>query len=179
MVKRFLLLTAPVLVLGACGGSFEFQIGGQSAEEAAIELIDSDLAKAVGLGPLTTTCDEVVEPEVGSEFTCRSITGEGDTIEWAVLIDREDHIDVQSQNVVLLPTLEDIENNAVEALYGDNPLEVSIDCGDRSRVLDQDNTMICDAATAAEPTVIHDATVTITDTETGAFDVLVSDEPRP
>lgn len=166
------------LLIVATGCSASFQIGGVSVEDAAINLINGDLAQSVGRGPLATTCGEVADPQVGTEFECRSRTEDNEQIDWAVVVDREDHIDVQSQNVVLVSVLPELETNAVTALYGtDNPLGVAIDCGERSRILDA-NTMVCDAAAAAEPSVIHDATFTFSDVETGDFEVIVSEEPR-
>lgn len=143
-----------------------------------MELINGDLAQMVGIGPLTTTCDEVSEPEVGTEFGCQSTSGDNQTIEWGVLVDRNDHIDVHSQNVVLQSTLEILEQDAVAVLYGDNPLGVAIDCGESSRILDGTGSMLCDAAAPAEPSVVHDATFTFTDIDSRAFEVVLSDEPR-
>ena len=120
---------APLFMVSACMGSASLQIRGQSVDEAAVELINGDFAQMVGIGPLTTTCDEVVEPEVGTEFGCLSTSGDNQTIEWGVRVDRDNHIDVQSHNVVLQLTLDALEQDAVAVLYGDNPLGVAIDCG--------------------------------------------------
>jgi hypothetical protein len=122
----------------------------------------------------------VAEPEVGTVFGCTSNTEDGDVIKWQVTVDREDHVEVQSQNVLLASNLEQVGASAVTALYGEeNPLKVTIDCGERSKVLDLDDSILCDAYSADDLQTIHDAKITSSDLDTGTFEVDVSDEPRP
>jgi hypothetical protein len=168
-----------VLLSVSCSGSVNFSIGGKGADEAALELLDGELTDSVGLGALESVCDDVSDPEVGTVFGCTSSTGDGQVISWEVTVDTEDHIDVQSKNIVLAAALPDYEAAAITALYADNPLEVVIDCGEVTRVLDNNMTMVCDASTADDPDVIYDAMFTIEDVSAGGFDVEVAEEPRP
>ncbi len=81
---RTLLLTlATLFVVTACSGDISFSIGGQSVDDAAVELIEGDLADQIGLGELTAACPEVPDAEVGTEFDCTATTADGAVIEIA------------------------------------------------------------------------------------------------
>lgn len=103
------------LAASACGsGSIGFQIGGQSVEEAAVDLIETELAEDFGT-ELTGECPEVSDPEVGTEFTCTATTPDGEVIPVDAVIDREDHIALTA--AVATPAT--IRNAAIEAIEGD------------------------------------------------------------
>ena len=102
------------LVAVACtSGGIDFQIGGQSVQEAAVELIEDDLADDLGT-ELTAECPEVPDAEVGTEFMCTATTPEGDEIPVDAVIDREDHIALTAQAAT--PT--SVRNAAIEAIEG-------------------------------------------------------------
>lgn len=163
-----LFLIAGVAILPACSGSTSFSIGGQPLHEAAEELIAGDLADQLGLGALTPTCGEIDDPEVGATFTCTATTADGTVVEFDGVVDGEDHINIESTNVVSGPV---IEQALYQALSEDNPaaelLPDGVDCGGE-RVVLVDRQMTCEVDAAAGEAGTVD--VTLTDIDNGEFD---------
>lgn len=163
-----LFLIAGAAILPACSGSTSFSIGGQSVDEAAEQLIAGDLAGQLGLGELTPTCDELDDPEVGTTFTCTASTADGRVVEFDGVVDGEDHISLESSNVVSGPV---IAEALYQALNEDDPaaglLPGAVHCGGEKIVL-VDRQMTCEVDSAAgEPGTVA---VTFTDVHSGAFD---------
>lgn len=180
MIKRewtLGVLLAACAVLAGCSASFS--IGGQSVEDAAVELISGELADELGLGELSATCPPVEDPEVGTEFTCTATTSDGRTIEFDGVVDREDHIDVQTTNIILPDKL---EANFYDALSAQNPdVELAVegfDCGEETIVLEADDPssrqVTCEVTPTGQPT--QTATLTVNDLATSDIDY-VFDEP--
>ncbi len=167
MTSRPAILLLACLTAGLSACSAEFSIGGQSVEDAATELIEGELAEQLDL-ELTAACPAVDEPEVGTEFTCTAITADGETVNIAGLVDREDHIDLGTTNVVRGDALATIAGQLAGAVTEQVGFEVTAECGDTTVVLPANNELVCtvDSAEAGEAPAI----VTITDTDTGAFD---------
>lgn len=157
------------LLFTACGsGSIDFSIGGQSPEAAAEELIETELADELGL-ELDAECEDLEDPEVGSTFNCTGTTTDDQVAEFSAEIDREDHIDVNTTNVVSPDGMLLIEQSAGEALGEQVGVAVTIDCGGATTViLDEEATLDC---TADDGTNQRDAVVIITDPATGQFRV--------
>ena len=156
------------LVAAACSGSASFSIGGQSVEEAAEELIAGELAEQIGLGELTPSCPAVEDPEVGVTFSCTATTPDGLTIEFAGVVDREDHINVEATNLVSGP---EIEQRFYETLNAQNPdaglTPDGVDCGGDVIVL-VDEQLTCDVSPQNAPA--QTATLTVIDIATGEFE---------
>jgi len=162
--------------LAGCSGDLSFSIGGQSVEEAATELIEGELADQIGLGTLVASCPEVPEPEVGTEFACTAETVDGEVIEIAGVVDREDHIDLNTTNLIARAVLGEFESAGVGVLNDQQGLALdasAIDCGDTARVFGDDTTMVC---TLTDPDTgdLFDATFTITNLDEGTFDLDVT-----
>jgi hypothetical protein len=154
-----------------CSGDFSFSIGGQSVEDAAVELIEGELAEGIGLGELEADCPEVADPEVGTEFDCTATTADGVVIEIAGLVDREDHIDLQTTNVIVadaLTTFEAAGIDLVNQTEGATLDPSAMDCGDSSIVIPADGVIGC---TLTDPSSgqLYDAVYTIDDFATGDF----------
>ncbi len=166
-VGLFLVLGAAI-ILTACSGSASFSIGGQPLHEAAEELIAGDLADQLGLGVLTPTCNEVDDPAVGTTFTCTATTSDGQVVEFDGVVDREDHINIESTNVVSGPV---IEQALYQALNEDNPaaglLPDGVDCGGEKVVLVAQK-MTCEVNPAVGEA--GTATLNLTDIDSGEFD---------
>lgn len=163
-VKTSLCVVFSICLL-AVGCSTSLSIGGQTVDAAAVSLIESDLAEEFDL-PLEATCPTVDNAAVGSEFECTATDPEGRTLEFDVLVDAEDHIEVSSINVVRADALADIEAELDSRLVdvADEPL--LSDCGDDTVILGESREMVCQIGTSAEPSLTT-ADVTVVDTTTG------------
>jgi hypothetical protein len=162
---------ASVALAAGCSGDVSFSIGGQSVEDAAVELIEGELADGIGLGELEADCPEVPDPEVGTEFGCTATTPDGAVIDFAGTVDREDHIDVETTNVIVADALGTFEAAGIDLVNETEgaALDASaMDCGDASIVIPADGAIDC---TLTDPSSgeLYDATYTITDLSTGAF----------
>lgn len=173
MLLRLSSAIALGLLASACGGaSFEFSIGGVSVEDAAVTLIEDDISAQVGMA-LEADCPAVPDPDVGTEFSCTATTPDGAVIEFAGLIDEEDHIDLSSTNVIRADRLDVWERSgagAVSELIG-GPVE--IDCGPDAVVLDPASEMTCvgtDQFGEAAPIIY-----TITDLDAGDYDIRIGE----
>lgn len=170
---------ATVAFAAGCSGELSFSIGGQSVEDAAVELIEGELAEGIDLGPLDADCPEVSDPEVGTEFACTATTPDGQVIQFEGLVDREDHIDVQTTNVIIADAIATFEAAGIDAIdrTEGTTLDVSaMDCGDASIVIPADGVVEC---TLTDPSSgeLWDAVYTVTDLSTGDFSLEWT--PRP
>ncbi len=180
MRKYLLLVVALSLFAAACSGSVEFSIGGESPETAAENLIEDEIADQAGLGELTAECDKPEDPKVGTFFDCTATTTDGQVIQLTTEIDREDHIDVNSTNLLTPEALPQFETAGTEALAQQFAVELpdtTIDCGDQSVVLTPEGNFVCAFNDPASGDV-YDITFEITDLESGAFNLAVAEEPR-
>jgi hypothetical protein len=165
--------------LTACSADVDFSIGGRSPDDAAVELIEGELSEALGIG-MTGECDEVDDPDIGTSFECTGTTDDGRVVEFVTLIDADDHILVDSTNVVVadaVPAFEAAAAEAVAAEVGAAVESSAVDCGAESVVLGADATMACTITQAASGDV-YDMTLTVTDLDAGAFDIAIADAPR-
>ena len=144
-MARIAAVVAVVLTASACGStSFEVSFGGGSGtvEEAATFLIEGELADQVG-APLIADCPEVPDPEVGTEFTCTGTTEQGDVITFAGIVDREDHIDLNSTNLIVADRVAAWEDGVAASVGETLGFAVTVDCGDRFVVLDETGEIPC------------------------------------
>lgn len=168
------LLAAPFAIFAAsCGGaSFEFSMGGLSLEDAAVHLIETDIAEQVGV-ELDAECPPVEDPEVGAEFACTATTPTEEVIHFAGIIDREDHIDITSTNVIRSDRLELWEQSGAEVVGEMIGGVVTIDCGEELVVLPDSKEMACigtDAAGETAPIIYR-----ITDLDAGDYDIRIGE----
>jgi hypothetical protein len=165
------MLALGAAVTAGCSGDISFSIGGQSIEDAAVELIEGDLAEGIGLGALEATCPEVADPAVGTEFDCTATTPDGAVIEFAGLVDREDHIDVQTTNVVVADAIGTFEAAGIDVINeteGTTLDASAMACGDSSIIIPDDGAIGCEL-TLPDTGEVYDAVYTINDLATGDF----------
>ena len=91
----------------------------------------------------------------------------------------EDTVNVASENLLFGDDVTSLEQGAVAA-FQDGGLPVSeddFDCGEPPIVIGADGVLAC---TLTEPATgdVYDTDLTITDLETGTFDLAVAEEPR-
>ena len=87
---------------------------------------------------MTGECDDVDDPEVGVSFDCTGTTDDGDVVEFVTLIDDDDHISVDSVNLVTAEGVPQYEAAAAEALTEQAGVTLDpadVDCGDDPRHL--------------------------------------------
>lgn len=174
MAKTTISAVVAAGLVGAC--SAEFSIGGQPPEDAAVDLIEGELSDDLGVA-MTGECDDVDDPEVGVSFECTGTTDDGRVIEFVTLIDEEDHISVDSVNVVNAGAVDRFAAAAADALSEQAGVALdasAVDCGDEAIVLDESMTLAC---SVTDPTdgAVYDASIIITDLDEGSFDVEVGD----
>lgn len=174
---------AALAVLGAvaAGGGCSFSASsGDSPRAAAERLIEGDLAEQNELGKVTATCDEPADKEPGTTFECTS-TSELGTIAWLTTIEEDDKIGVKSVNLVTADALEELEAAAVGELEDQIGAEIGVEnleCGDGPVILDDDGATLCALTDPASPDDVYDATLTVTDVDSGEFRITVADAPR-
>jgi len=173
LVKPLMML-AVVLALGACSGSVEFSFGGETASEAAVDLIEGDaMAQRLKIAAITNAvCEDPAVEEVGTVFGCTA-ESDGTTVLFEVEIEEGDRIFAAPTNVVDESFIAEYEASAVEALNraeGFTLAAADLDCGDVSVVLDENSQMFC-LLSPSDVVESYDAVLTVTDTISGAFSV--------
>ena len=92
-------MLALALLATACTGSFS--IGGANPSQAAVDLIEGELAEQLGLQDVTATCpSNLGDLEEGDTFTCTSTSGDGSTNEFLATIEPDDRIFVTTTGEV-------------------------------------------------------------------------------
>lgn len=153
---------------------------GDSPDGVAKKLIEGDLAKQLGLGTITATCEKPPNRDVGTTFTCTSPTRFGD-ITWKAEMKDAKTVNVTSSNLITpddLPKFEQAAVTVLENQVGQTLGVENFDCGKDPVVLKADNTFVCALTDPEEPTKVYDATITVTDLATGQFNVKVANTPR-
>lgn len=179
LLTRFLIVSAApfsLLVAGGCGSD---GADDGAALDAAAQLIEGDLAGQIALGPLEATCANPtgVGLEPGDDFTC-SATGAGDQVLWftATVDDDGDGVQVRSKNVILAQQVDMIEAAASQqlALETGVPVEAGdLDCGDRTIVAVDGDTLLCevrdpdDGTVYEAPVLLHDIDALVIDVSVG------------
>ncbi len=162
------LATAAALSASACSG--EFSLGGESLESAGENLIEGEIATSLGQ-ELVATCPAISDPEVGATFSCTAATPGGDVIHFDGLVDAEDHIDLQSTNVITEDGLVNYERVGAEVLEPEINAALDIDCGVDPVILPDSNEFTCEGSDEFGNTA--PIIFTITDLDTGDFEVIV------
>jgi hypothetical protein len=152
-----------VLVLAGCSVDVSVSFGGADAAQAAVNLIEGEIADKAGIGPLTATCQEIENPEPGDTFTCTAATENGETIRFDAVMEEDDIVDVESVNLVTAQGLTAIEELAVQALeesVGETLGTENFDCGDGWMVVEPGGTIPC-VLTDPVGGAMYEATVTV------------------
>jgi len=178
-MKRIAVSLVFVVIASSCAA--EFSIGGSSeldSERAAL-LVNEEFEDSLGFGPLETRCAVPNDLTEGDVFTCTSETADGDVLKWSALATSDSGADIQSDNLLNEPTVEELEA-AVVGVLADEGLPVvvdDIDCGSSARILGDDNELVC-GITETTTGDVYDITITISDMADLSFDVVIADDPR-
>jgi len=163
------------LVLTGC----TFSIG-ESPESVAEELIEGELADQRGITGVIASYEAPPNRDDGTTFTCTAQSDRGDD-HWTATIKDDDTVNVQSEDVLDDEDISSLEVSAVEALEAQSGGTLGVENFDRGvqpLVVGSDNNVVC-ALTNPADGAVYDATITITDFDTGTFDVNVAEQPRP
>ncbi len=173
-------VTTAMALLTSCSGSSEFSFGSSSSpDDAAVSLIEDDLGPQLGLGEVDAECNSPASSDVGTRFNCTADV-DGQIARFEALIDAEDHINVQSLNVVTADDIVQLDQAAtalLEPQVGGGLGPDSLLCGDQSLILDDSREVSC-AFVNPNDGLTYDATITITNMAEGAFELSVEDTPR-
>ena len=176
------LATAGVFLLVAAGCSVDVSVsfGGADAAQAAVSLIEDDIAPQAGMGSLEAECEEIDDPQPGDSFSCTATTKGGETIRFDAVMEEDDIVDVQSINLVTADGLDLIEALAVQVLeenVGQTLGVENFDCGDEGLVVEPGGTIACLLTDPISGT-LYDATVTVEVLDPLEIFVEVGDSPR-
>jgi len=176
-LRHVVLILAFSLGAAACSGNVSFSIGGQSAEDAASELIEGELSDQVGL-VLTAACPELDDPSEGDQFDCTGTAEDGRVVLFTVDIgDKE--VFANSTNMLVESAVPGFEQSIVDALNAENNLGLpdgSLDCGSGPVIVGSDSTVLCRLSDPNSADV-YDTTITITDQANWRFSIDVANEP--
>lgn len=168
--NKLSVLIAAGATLAASGCNAEFSIGGESIESAGEKLIEGEIAAGLGQ-ELEATCPAVPDAEVGTTFSCTATNPAGEIITFSGVVDVEDHIEVQSTNVIDVDGLASLERSGAELLEPKINATLDIDCGVDLVILPDNKELVCDGADEfgdSAPIIF-----TITDLEAGTFEVVI------
>lgn len=170
-------VAAASLVMTACGG--RFGIGGSDAgfRSAAEELIESDLAQQIGLGPLQASCTGS-DLTAGSGFDCTGQSSDGQTIRFiATVNETEDGVDLRGTNLLLADQVERIEAFAASLIAEQTFTDIGADdfeCADTALIVLSGDVVPCFLTDPADGTV-YEAPVTVDDLDELSVTVTVGD----
>lgn len=128
VLRKTTLLVVAVTSFAAVGGCGADETDYQ---EAAVEVIEGDLADALGV-ELMGECDEPADDEEGTMFACTAVLP-GDQVGEFTATVGDDEVDVQSTNLLTPDDLVRLEAEAAEALtaqVGRTLPADALDCGD-------------------------------------------------
>lgn len=169
MHNRLLAFIA-ALALVSTGCSVNLSIGGENPADAAVNVIEGDIADLIDLGPITATCESPESVEVGTTWGCSGVSDAGN-IDFSVEVDREDHINVQTENVILGDQVVALANSATEVVEEAVDVDLAdgaVDCGTSSIILLASAELSCTVDTGTE---LVPTTVTITNLDDTSFEV--------
>ena len=132
---------------------------------SAEDLIETDFADQLELGPLTSDCEEPTEIEVGDTFSCTATTEDGRTVIVRTSLESPTRIFTWSTNVLIAGEVPSLEADAAAVLSPEVGVEIApddVDCGEESIVLDDADEVRCEITDTATGDV-YELTATLTD----------------
>jgi hypothetical protein len=147
----------------------------------AESMITGELARQIGLGPLTASCPDPGSLALGSTFGCTATTSTGAVIGIDASVAGDGHLALATNNLITVAALAGFEEAAASALndeVGSTFAADAVDCGDGPVVLPSDQVLPC-ALTVASNGEVYDLTLTVTDLDERHFGLVVADQPRP
>lgn len=171
------------LLVGCSGGDGDESAAASSTTPFSVAetMIDGELADDIGLGPLTSSCDDPGLLAVGVTFGCVATTETGVAIGVQGLVNDEGRIQLTTTNLITAQALASYERDAAAALndtVGSNFTAESVDCGSTPIVLPPELVMGC-ALVMPSSGEVYDLMLTVTDLDQRHFSLVVGDEPRP
>ena len=171
--------SAGAFLLAACSAGSELDVD-DNADVLAEEMISGELATTIGLGPLSSRCDDPGRLAADTTFSCTATTDFGDVIQIHGAVNDEGRLALTTTNLVSAAALPSFEREVAALLnteVGSNFTAESVDCGTTALVLSADFVMGCTLVMPASGE-LFDVTVTITDLDGRQFSLVVGDEPR-
>lgn len=172
--RPLVLLCATMLVAAGCSFSI-----GDTATNAAEDVIEGDAATQLGLTDVSADCGIPPDTEAGTTFTCTSTSNIGDIDYLATIVDDET-VNVRWVNLIDDEYIAALEVAAVNALETQSNLALGLenfDCGDGPRLLPDESTVLCELTDPSNGD-LYDTTLLITDYENIRFDIEVAENPR-
>lgn len=145
-MRRSWFVAACCLFMAGCSVDVSVSFGGDDAAEAAVDLIEDEIAGQAGMGELDAQCEEIDDPQTGDIFTCTAETELGDTIRFIATMEDEETVDVESINLVTPAGLDLIEELAVQTLEENAGATLGLenfDCGEGALVVEPGGTIDC------------------------------------
>ena len=179
-MKRRWVLTICLITIAGCSVDVSVSFGGADAAQAAVDLIEDEIAAQAGMGSLDAECEEIDDPQPGDTFTCTAETEDGKTIRFDAVMEEDDIVDVQSVNLVTTDGLDLIETLAVQVLEENVGQTLGIEnfeCGDQGLVVEPGGTIGCLLTDPISGT-LYDAVVTVEALDPLEIFVEVGDSPR-
>ena len=167
------------LVAGCSTGSETADADGNVATLAQ-EMISGELATTIGLGPLSSRCDDPGLVAADSMFACTAVTDSGAVIQIQGAVNDEGRLILTTTNLVSAAAIPSFERGAAALLntsIGSNFTAESVDCGATAVVLPADFVMGCALVMPASAQVF-DVMLTISDLDGRQFSLVVDEEPR-
>lgn len=181
-IRSVWLAVVLALISLGCSGEVSLSFGGESVDDAAVELIEGqEMRDFLNIGALTNgACDDPGTDEVGTHFACTADSPDG-PLEFDVEIDREDHIFATPLNVISLDQQQffmELGGNALGEQIGQEfPIDL-LDCGDKALVYAAGTNAAVMDCSFGDVGEIYDATITISDVEQGLLSMVIADTPR-
>lgn len=174
-----------VVALGAAAVMLGCSASATNYKAEAEKLIVETIAPDIGLGDLKSECEKPAKdsPAVGDTFDCTATTADGDVITLVATVDKPNHINVNTSNLVAKDAAKRLGVAAVGLL--EEQLGVTIgaenmDCGTTSLIVDAQAPQIVCGLTNTTSGDVYDATITIDDlANIDEINVVVADSPRP
>ncbi len=149
-----------------------------SLKATAEQTIEGELADVIGLGPIDASCDQPPSTDADASWTCTGEVG-GQTAEFVAVTDGDANVNVNTTNVILADQVSAFAIAAMQQLnqsVGASLPDEAMDCGSEAIIMPPSLEFVCALDAGSEG--VYDATITVTDPDTGAFTVVVGDTPR-
>jgi hypothetical protein len=175
-VRRLLLLGLAASLVAACTASEK------NYHDAALKVIEDDLAGQLRMGKLDASCEDPSSNGVGTTFSCTARNADGQTVRFKAEIESGKKVLVNTTNVLTRENLDRIEQEAARILteqVGQELPASAIDCGSRPIVAESGQPFVC-ALTDPQTGAVFDTQITLDDVEDPRqLHVQVANTPRP
>lgn len=171
-------LVAGMVMLAGCSGSFSFGTTGDDRFLTAGEdLIETELADQIGLGPLEASCTGT-DLVAGDTFECQATAGSLDPIRFiGTVAENEEEVNLASTNLLLADQVEQVEAFSASLLADETAVAIGpehFECGNGSIIIENGEILDCLLTDPTDGTV-YEAPVTVEDLDSMSVVVNVGD----